>query len=118
LELTDDIRFDKSLKEQRENKAARTIQRWYKSKVHDRMMREADRAVEETRRLIQLKKERLLKNYASTIGGQQDNVRDSITYVEGILGAGKKVDTAIDYEKWHVDRGENFSLFAPAPVKP
>ncbi len=52
LELTDDIRFDRGLKEQRENKAARTIQRWYKSKINDRMMREADRAVEETKRLI------------------------------------------------------------------
>jgi len=49
LELTDDIRFDKELKEQRENKAARLIQRWYKTKMQDRMMREAERAIMETR---------------------------------------------------------------------
>jgi hypothetical protein len=64
LELTDDIRFDKDLKVQRENKAARTIQRWYKSKMQDRMMREAEKAISETRQLLKLKKERLLKNYA------------------------------------------------------
>ena len=64
LELTDDIRFDKDLKVQRENKAARTIQRWYKSKMQDRMMREAEKAIFETRQLLKLKKERLLKNYA------------------------------------------------------
>jgi len=64
LELTDDIRFDKDLKVQRENKAARTIQRWYKSKMQDRMMREAEKAILETRQLLKLKKERLLKNYA------------------------------------------------------
>jgi len=30
LELTNDITFDKDLKSQLDNKAARTIQRWYK----------------------------------------------------------------------------------------
>jgi hypothetical protein len=49
LELTDDIRFDKGLKEQRENRAARVIQRWYKTKMQDRMMREAEKAIQETR---------------------------------------------------------------------
>jgi hypothetical protein len=50
----------------------------------------------------------LLKNYAG-----EDAVRDSLTVVENILKeSGKK---ALDYERWHVDRGENFSLFGPAP---
>jgi hypothetical protein len=75
--------------------------------MHDRMMREADRAVEETRLLIQLKKERLLKNYANAIGGT------------GLGGVRDSTEVTTDYEKWHVDRGENFSLFAPtAPTAP
>ena len=75
-------------------------------------MREAEKAIQETRQLLKLKKERLLKNYAST---GEDAVRDSITLVESILKeSGNKNTKAIDYERWHVDRGENFSLFGPA----
>ena len=119
LELTDDIRFDKDLKVQRENKAARTIQRWYKTKMQDRMMLEAEKAIFETRQLLKLKKERLLKNYAAV--GDEAGVRDSITLVENILkesGSKNKDQTSLDYEKWHVDRPENFSLFAPASSSP
>jgi hypothetical protein len=40
--------------------------------------------------------------------------------VENILkeSGSKKDQTGIDYEKWHVDRPENFSLFAPASSNP
>ena len=54
-----------------------------------------------------------MKNYASA--SEDAGVRDSITLVESILKeSGNKNTKAIDYERWHVDRGENFSLFGPA----
>ena len=74
-------------------------------------MREAEKAIQETRQLLKLKKERLLKNYSQN---GEEGIRDSIQLVESILKeSGNKNAKAIDYERWHVDRGENFSLFGP-----
>lgn len=38
LELTDDITFDQELKDIDNNRAARTIQRWYKGLLEKRML--------------------------------------------------------------------------------
>lgn len=79
------------------------------------MMIEAEKAIYETRQLLKLKKDRLLKNY----GSPSENVRDSLTFVENLVAAQEDGTTILDYEKWHVDanRKENFSLFSQQPTE-
>lgn len=45
MELTNDITFDKNIKQEFENRAAKTIQRWYRETVQRRLMREAEMAI-------------------------------------------------------------------------
>jgi hypothetical protein len=74
LELTDDITFDKSIRVEFENRAARVIQRWYKELMRDRLMKEAEQAIAYTRQMMRLKKERLLK--------ETNPVRDSMELID------------------------------------
>jgi len=74
LELTDDITFDKNIRIEFENRAARVIQRWYKELIRDRLMKEAEQAIAYTRQMMRLKKERLLK--------ETNPVRDSMELID------------------------------------
>ncbi|CDW86542.1 UNKNOWN [Stylonychia lemnae] len=63
LALSQDITFDQELLDQHRNRAALTIQRWFKQKIEDRLLQEADSAIKQTKELLRMKKERLVKNY-------------------------------------------------------
>ena len=63
LALSQDITFDQELRDQIREKAAKTIQRWYKGIVEKRMIEEAERAIQETKTLMQRKREKLVMNY-------------------------------------------------------
>ena len=39
------------------------IQRWFKQIIEDRLIREADSAIKQTKELLKLKKQKLIKNH-------------------------------------------------------
>ena len=47
--MTNDITFDKNIKIEFETRAAKTIQRWYREVMQNRLMKEAEMAIEQTR---------------------------------------------------------------------
>ena len=63
LAMSSDIVFDQELLSQQRARAAKTIQRWFKDLLQTRMMREAEQAIEQTKGLLKLKKQHLVKKH-------------------------------------------------------